>query len=241
MGGFAIGSAAMVALALFGGYCTRADIKIKDVSILEPMTFFGLLVGSMLPYWFSAMTMKSVGLAAMEMVETCKEQFASDYGKQVLAGEVTPTEEWYSECIAVATQSSLKEMVAPSALVMFSPLIMGIFFGKFALSGLQMALSASNTGGAWDNAKKYIEAGKYEEEGGTDKVFLEEMRKGTDAHTAAVIGDTVGDPLKDTSGPAINILMKLMAIIALVFAPFVAATRDGYGLIGCSLNKSCHA
>jgi inorganic pyrophosphatase len=248
--GFAIGSAAMVALALFGGYCTRADIKIKDVSILEPMTFFGLLVGSMLPYWFSAMTMKSVGLAAMEMVETCKKQFESEYGKKVLAGEVTPTEEWYAECIAVATQSSLKEMVAPSALVMFSPLIMGIFFGKFALSGLlvggivsgiQMALSASNTGGAWDNAKKYIEAGKYEEEGGTDEVFLKAMQKGTEAHTAAVIGDTVGDPLKDTSGPAINILMKLMAIIALVFAPFVAATRDGYGLIGCSLNKNCHA
>jgi len=222
------------------------------VSILEPMTFFGLLVGSMLPYWFSAMTMKSVGMAAQEMVETCQEQFRSEDGQAVLAGTKLPSEVpgWYSKCIAVATQSSLREMVAPSALVMFSPLVVGIFFGKFALSGLlvggivsgiQMALSASNTGGAWDNAKKYIEAGKYQKEGGTDKFLLESMVKGTQAHKAAVIGDTVGDPLKDTSGPAINILMKLMAIIALVFAPFVASTRDGYGFIGCSLNKNCDA
>merc|ERR1711959_101601 len=118
--GFAIGSAAMVALALFGGYCTRADIKIKDVSILEPMTFFGLLVDSMLPYWFSAMTMKSVGMAAQEMVETCQEQFRSEDGQAVLSGTKLPSEVpgWYSKCIAVATQSSLREMVAPSALVM---------------------------------------------------------------------------------------------------------------------------
>lgn len=173
---------------------------------------------------------------------------------------------------------------------MLSPLLMGIFFGKFALSGLlvggivsgiQMALSASNTGGAWDNAKKYIEANKYHrnllaqagvtdeeeiqailnpsegkvpsaasanwqktlEDKGilADKALLEKMVKGTDAHTAAVVGDTVGDPLKDTSGPAINILMKLMAIIALVFAPFIAATKDGYGLIGCAINHKCTA
>jgi len=126
-------------------------------------------------------------------------------------------------------------MLAPGALVMLSPLLMGIFFGKFALSGLlvgavvsgvQMALSSSNTGGAWDNAKKLIE---------------QNNQKGTDQHEAAVVGDTVGDPLKDTSGPAINILMKLMAIISLVFAPFIASTRDGYGLIGCSLNKACTA
>merc|ERR1711871_1653429 len=250
--GFAIGSAAMVALALFGGYCTRADIKIAQVSVLEPMTFFGLLVGSMLPYWFSAMTMKSVGKAAEKMVKTCQEQFATEIGKKILADEAKPDEygennKWYAECIAVATQQSLREMVAPSALVMFSPLVMGILFGKFALSGLlvggivsgiQMALSASNTGGAWDNAKKYIEADKYE---GTDEELKKDMQKGSNAHKAAVIGDTVGDPLKDTSGPAINVLMKLMAIIALVFAPFVASTRDGYGFIGCSLNKNCNA
>merc|ERR1719421_2426337 len=194
------------------------------------------------------------------MVQTCQKQFETEIGAKILKGEAQPHEytsdeypgenAWYAECIEVATQSSLREMVAPSALVMFSPLVVGIFFGKFALSGLlvggivsgiQMALSASNTGGAWDNAKKYIEAGKYKKEGGTDKFLLESMEKGTHAHKAAVIGDTVGDPPKDTSGPAINILMKLMAIIALVFAPFVASTRDGYGFFGCTLNKNCDA
>merc|ERR1711871_317246 len=300
--GFAIGSAAMVALALFGGYCTRADIKIEDVSVLEPMTFFGLLLGSMLPYWFSAMTMKSVGMAAEEMGEICRMQFGTEEGKRGLDGTMEPKDwrspesmgtkgmGWYELCIAKATESSLKEMGAPSALVMLSPLLMGIFFGKFALSGLlvggivsgiQMALSASHTGGAWDNAKKYIEANKYHrnllaragvtdeeeiqailnpsegkvpsaasanwqktlEDKGilADKALLEKMVKGTDAHTAAVVGDTAGDPLKDTSGPAINILMKLMAIIALVFAPFIAATKDGYGLLGCSLARDCTA
>merc|ERR1719198_1856823 len=134
--------------------------------------------------------MKSVGMAAQQMVETCRKQFKSPDGMEVLAGTKKPeeVEGWYSECIQVATASSLEEMVAPSALVMFSPLVVGIFFGKFALSGLlvggivsgiQMALSASNTGGAWDNAKKYIEAGKYKAEGGTDKFLLESMEKGT--------------------------------------------------------------
>jgi inorganic pyrophosphatase len=268
--GFAIGSAAMVALALFGGYCTRADIKLADVSVLEPMTFFGLLIGSMLPYWFSAMTMKSVGMAAEEMVETCKAQFDTEDGQRVLKGEKDFTPDmwrskdeatlgmgWYELCIARATDSSLKEMVAPSALVMLAPLVVGIFFGKFTLSGLlvggiisgiQMALSASNTGGAWDNAKKYIEAEKYMENlkaegrvGEADAGLLQAMMKHTDAHKASIVGDTVGDPLKDTSGPAINILMKLMAIIALVFAPFIASTMDGYGLLGCALNHKCTA
>jgi inorganic pyrophosphatase len=273
--GFAIGSAAMVALALFGGYCTRADIKIADVSVLEPMTFFGLLIGSMLPYWFSAMTMKSVGKAAEKMVETVEHQFLGigehkkwkEIGPKIFNGEMASEDipaDWYDACIEEATEASLREMIAPSALVMLTPLIMGIFFGKFALSGLliggvvsgvQMALSASNTGGAWDNAKKYIESRKWELEDSKDEDLRAELgvencqnlfesmckkdRHG--AHEASIIGDTVGDPLKDTSGPAINILMKLMAIIALVFAPFIAACRDGYGLIGCSLNKNCNA
>lgn len=256
--GFAIGSAAMVALALFGGYCVRADIKVKDVSVLEPMTFFGLLIGSMLPYAFSAMTMKSVGMAAKAMVEEVRllfQECANDkhaalflkddqtefYAKckeLELAPKITALpnfNDFYARPIDIATRASLSEMLAPGALVMLSPLLMGIFFGKFALSGLlvgavvsgvQMALSSSNTGGAWDNAKKLIE---------------QNNQKGTDQHEAAVVGDTVGDPLKDTSGPAINILMKLMAIISLVFAPFIASTRDGYGLIGCSLNKACTA
>jgi len=247
----------------------------------------------MLPYWFSAMTMKSVGIAAEEMVRQVKTQFSEPKGiellahfhameeyKEKIAADPTDTtivkpdkveipEDWYKKCITTATKSSLKEMIAPSALVMLTPLIVGIFFGKYALSGLliggitsgvQMALSASNTGGAWDNAKKYIEANKWNEEDSkdpsiialfrddasdemseTEKDLNASMHKGTEAHKAAVIGDTVGDPLKDTSGPAINILMKLMAIIALVFAPFIAACRDGYGLVGCSLNKNCNA
>merc|ERR1719163_111473 len=251
--GFAIGSAAMVALALFSGYCVRADIKNHDVSVLEPMTFFGLLIGSMMPYAFSAMTMKSVGLAAEGMVDKVREQFRSEVGKAILAGTLNPKDveaikelqkkhnddtccdkgDWYGPCIKVATDCSLREMIAPGALVMLSPLVMGILFGKYALSGLlvggitsgvQMAISASNTGGAWDNAKKQIE---------------QQGEKGTAKHMAAVVGDTVGDPLKDTSGPAVNILMKLMAIISLVIGPFVASTRGGYGLIGCSLNKAC--
>jgi Na+/H+-translocating membrane pyrophosphatase len=261
--GFAIGSAAMVALALFGGYCTRADIKLRDVSILNPMVFAGLLLGAMIPYWFSAMTMKSVGKAATAMMEECRVQFekerAGTWWKEVReAGLITeeelqnkfeivnsitsgetldnlPPDCWYTPCIKVATEESLREMIAPASLVMFSPLIMGIFFGKFALSGLlvgavvsgvQVALSASNTGGAWDNAKKFVE--------GLGK-------KKSPWHEAVVVGDTVGDPLKDTSGPAVNIVMKLMAIIALVCAPFIASTRDGYGLIGCSISKDCHA
>merc|ERR1711871_301201 len=193
----------------------------------------------------------------MGMVQTCRTQFATDEGKEILAGTRTPGKEWYKKCIEEATQASLSEMGPPSALVMLSPLIIGIFFGKFALSGLlvggivsgvQMALSASNTGGAWDNAKKYIEARKYHApteakhpDPEVHQKLCEEMGKGTKAHQAAVVGDTVGDPLKDTSGPAINILMKLMAIIALVFAPFIAATKDGYGLIGCAINHKCTA
>jgi len=248
--GFAIGSAAMVALALFGGYCTRADIKIADVSVLEPMTFFGLLVGSMLPYAFSALTIKAVGEAAKDMVNQCKLQFndTDTYsGPQILAGEKKPDAKWYEDCTGIATKKSLEEMKLPGALVMLSPLVMGIFFGKFALSGLlvggivsgvQMALSASNSGGAWDNAKKFITSAKYD---GPDQHLKAELQKGTKSYQASIVGDTVGDPLKDTSGPAINILMKLMAIVALVFAPFVASTRDGFGLLGCSLNKNCSA
>jgi len=261
--GFAIGSAAMVALALFGGYCTRADIKLRDVSILNPMMFAGLLLGAMIPYWFSAMTMKSVGKAATAMMEECRTQFDKeragtwwnearekgviteeefqnkfDIVNSITSGEpieILPPDAWYTPCIKVATEESLREMIAPAALIMLSPLIMGIFFGKFALSGLlvgavvsgvQVAISASNTGGAWDNAKKFVE--------GLGK-------KKSPWHEAVVVGDTVGDPLKDTSGPAVNIVMKLMAIIALVCAPFIASTRDGYGLIGCSISRECDA
>jgi H+-translocating diphosphatase len=209
--GFAIGSAALVSLALFGAFVSRAGLGYQGINILDSFTFFGLLIGAMLPYVFSAMTMKSVGKAAQEMVEEVRRQFRENPG--IMQGNVKPD---YKRCVEISTQASLKEMILPGILVIFTPIVFGFLFGIKALSGLltgslisgvQMAISSSNTGGAWDNAKKYIEKGNY---GG----------KGSAAHSAAVTGDTVGDPLKDTSGPALNILMKLMAIISLVFADF---------------------
>ena len=165
----------------------------------------------MLPYWFSAMTMKSVGIAAQEMVVEVRRQFRDIPG--IMEGTGKPD---YAACVEISTKASLREMVAPGVLVISTPLVTGYVFGVHALAGVlagnlfssvQMAISSSNTGGAWDNAKKYIESGVL---GG----------KGSEAHKAAVIGDTVGDPLKDTSGPALNILMKLCAIISLVFSDF---------------------
>ncbi|KAF3664942.1 Pyrophosphate-energized vacuolar membrane proton pump 1 [Capsicum annuum] len=215
--GFAIGSAALVSLALFGAYVSRAGIKTVDV--LAPKVFIGLIVGAMLPYWFSAMTMKSVGSAALKMVEEVRRQFNTIPG--LMEGTAKPD---YATCVKISTDASLKEMIPPGALVMLTPLIAGTFFGVETLAGLlagslvsgvQVAISASNTGGAWDNAKKYIEAGATEHARTLGP-------KGSDAHKAAVIGDTVGDPLKDTSGPSLNILIKLMAVESLVFAPFFA-------------------
>ncbi|KAI5658581.1 hypothetical protein M9H77_27374 [Catharanthus roseus] len=216
--GFAIGSAALVSLALFGAYVSRAGIKTVD--IMTSKVFIGLIVGAMLPYWFSAMTMKSVGSAALKMVEEVRRQFNTMPG--LMEGTTKPD---YARCVQISTDASLKEMIPPGALVMLAPLVTGTFFGVETLAGLlagslvsgvQVAISASNTGGAWDNAKKYIEAGASEHARGLGP-------KGSDAHKAAVIGDTVGDPLKDTSGPSLNILIKLMAVESLVFAPFFAA------------------
>lgn len=226
--GFAIGSAALVSLALFGAYVVRAKIDLTHSSLLEPKVFAGLLFGAMLPYWFSAMTMKSVGKAALAMVEEVRRQFNTIAG--LMEGTAKPD---YKRCVEISTASSLSEMIPPGALVMLSPLIVGALFGTQALagmltgslvSGVQLAISMSNTGGAWDNAKKYIEAGatpKARELGG----------KGSDCHKAAVIGDTVGDPLKDTSGPSLNILVKLMAVESLVFAPFFYNINNGEGLV----------
>ncbi|XP_057963358.1 pyrophosphate-energized vacuolar membrane proton pump-like [Malania oleifera] len=216
--GFAIGSAALVSLALFGAYVSRAGIQTVDV--LTPKVFIGLIVGAMLPYWFSAMTMKSVGSAALKMVEEVRRQFNSIPG--LMEGLAKPD---YANCVKISTDASLKEMIPPGALVILTPLIAGTLFGVETLagvlagslvSGVQVAISASNTGGAWDNAKKYIEAGASEHARGLGP-------KGSDCHKAAVIGDTIGDPLKDTSGPSLNILIKLMAVESLVFAPFFAA------------------
>lgn len=208
--GFAIASAALVSLALFGAFVTTSGMTTVD--ILQPFQFAGLLVGAMLPYWFSAMTMKSVGKAALDMVIEVRDQIRRE--PKILEGTVAPD---YQRCITIATDAAVRQMMPPGALVMFTPIVVGYLFGPRALagvlagalvSGVQMAISASNTGGAWDNAKKFIEAGG-----------IEGQRKGGDVHKAAVIGDTVGDPLKDTSGPSLNILIKLMAIISLVFAP----------------------
>jgi len=191
----------------------------------------------MLPYWFSAMTMKSVGMAALAMVNEVRRQVRESPG--ILTGEVTPD---YDSCITISTDASLKEMIPPGALVMITPILTGFLFGSEALAGLlvgalisgvQMAISSSNTGGAWDNAKKYIEGDN----------LGEGMGKNSDVHAAAVIGDTVGDPLKDTSGPALNILIKLMAIISVVFSPALVTVcgtpgDEGYGgLIVQLINK----
>jgi len=216
--GFAIGSAALVSLALFGAYTVRAGVN--DVNILDPWVFTGLLFGAMMPYAFAAWTMKSVGEAANDMVKECMEQFP-----KIINGEMEPD---YQRCILISTEASLREMLAPGALVILSPLVTGFGFGKNATAGLlsgamvssvQLAISMSNTGGAWDNSKKYIEAG------GLGPNFM----KGSAAHKNAVTGDTVGDPLKDTSGPALNIVMKLTAIISLVFGSAIAEYSNEAG------------
>jgi len=232
--GFAIGSAALVSLALYGAFVVRLGIS-TGVNILEPLTFAFLLLGAMLPYWFSAMTMKSVGEAAGEMVVEVKKQFREN--PALFEGKADPASvaAGRKRCIDISTKASLREMVAPSALVMLAPLLAGTFFGVYAVfglltgglvSGVQLAISMSNTGGAWDNAKKFIEQKLSPDP--------ELQGKGTEVHKAAVVGDTVGDPLKDTSGPALNILMKLMAILSLVFAEYFLAINEGRGLFNIS-------
>jgi len=195
---------------------------VKEVDILDPWVFTGLLFGAMMPYAFAAWTMKSVGKAANDMVKECLEQFPKIMDKE------NPVPPDYEKCIRISTEASLREMLAPGALVIFSPLVAGLGFGKNCCAGLlsgalvssvQLAISMSNSGGAWDNAKKYISAG------GLGKEF----QKGSDAHKNSVTGDTVGDPLKDTSGPALNIVMKLTAIISLVFGSAIASYSNAEG------------
>ena len=228
--GFAIGSACLVGLALFGAFVTRSGLAETDVSLVSPLIFASLIFGAMIPYWFSAMTMKSVGQAANEMVKEVARQFREIPG--LLEGTPGHAPPDHARCIAISTDASLREMVPPAILVMTTPLAFGIFLGVDAVAGMlagaivssiQMAISSSNTGGAWDNAKKYVEKGQVMVDGVV-------QRKGSDIHKAAVVGDTVGDPLKDTSGPALNIVMKLMAILALVFADFFKSINSGRGL-----------
>jgi len=222
--GFAIGSAALVALALFGAFKTRAHIIHVDVA--EPWTFSGLLIGALLPYWFSAMTMKSVGEAAEDMVNECMRQFPD-----IVSGKKAPD---YENCIQISTEASLKEMILPGLLVILSPLVTGLVFGKNCVAGLlcgslvsgvQLAISMSNSGGAWDNSKKFIKGGGLWEEMEISK----DSKQWHDAHKNAVTGDTVGDPLKDTSGPSLNILIKLSAITSLVFASVIDHTSGPTG------------
>ena len=214
--GFAIGSACLVALALFGAFVTRTGTT--AVNILQPLQFSGLLVGAMVPYAFSALTMAAVGEAANDMIHEIKRQFESEHHRN--GGKPD-----YDKCIAISTKASLQKMIAPGILVIGTPFLVGVLFGHEAVSGLlagiivsgvQIAISFSNTGGAWDNAKKYIETETNYSKVNKDYRF----HKGTEEHKAAVTGDTVGDPLKDTSGPSINILIKLSAITSLVFGTF---------------------
>ena len=208
--GFAIGSAALTALALFVSYAQAVGLDLTGINILDSNVTIGLLVGGMLPFLFSAMTMESVSKAAYSMIEEVRRQFRTIPG--IMEGTGKPD---YASCVAISTTSALKEMLIPGLMAVLAPLAVGILLGTAALGGLLagslvtgvlMAIFMSNSGGAWDNAKKYIEEGNH---GG----------KGSEAHKAAVVGDTVGDPFKDTSGPSINILIKLMTIVSLVFAP----------------------
>jgi len=212
--GFAIGAAILTSLALFAAFITAASNLTGEpisMSLLDPLVYTSLFIGAVLPFLFSAMTMKSVGKAAFDMIEEVRRQFKEIPG--IMEGTGEPD---YAQCVAISTQAALREMIAPGILIMGTPLLAGFLFGVEAVAGILagslvtggvLAIASSNSGGAWDNAKKYIEAGNL---GG----------KGSEEHTAAVVGDTVGDPLKDTSGPSLNILIKLSAILSLVFAPF---------------------
>jgi K(+)-stimulated pyrophosphate-energized sodium pump len=236
--GFAIASAALTALALFAAFMKTANITAIDVS--QPDIMAGLLIGGMLPFVFSALAMNAVGRAAMAMIEEVRRQFRdipqlkaalevmrkydSDISKASVADRKIFDEADgmadYQKCVAISTDASIKEMVLPGVMAIAVPVAIGFVGGAQMLGGLLagvttagvlMAIFQSNAGGAWDNAKKMIES---------------EGRKGTDAHKAAVVGDTVGDPFKDTSGPSLNILLKLMSVVALVIAPSIAITSD---------------
>ena len=250
--GFAIGSAALTALALLASYLEqiRASLGLAgvetlpgstvpvagmsledfttwyDVTLLNPSVLIGIFAGAMTVFFFSAMTMEAVGRAAGEMVEEVRRQFRESPG--ILEGKEKPD---YALCVAISTAGAQREMVAPSILAIAVPVIVGVLFGVAGVlgllaggltSGFVMAVMMSNSGGAWDNAKKHIEKGEF---GG----------KGSDAHKATVVGDTVGDPFKDTTGPSLNILIKLMSMVSIVFAGLIVALGNGVGLLGLLL------
>jgi K(+)-stimulated pyrophosphate-energized sodium pump len=203
--GFAIGSALLAALGVFAAYAEKANIPV--LNLLDPLVLVGVFVGSVIPFLITSMTMRSVGDAALAMVMEVRRQFKEIPG--LMEGTAEPD---YERCVAISTRAALREMILPGIITVSTPIAMYYIFDKIALGGLlvgatvtgvALALMMANGGGAWDNAKKYIEAGAH---GG----------KGSNAHKAAVVGDTVGDPFKDTSGPALNILIKLMSMVALL-------------------------
>jgi K(+)-stimulated pyrophosphate-energized sodium pump len=227
--GFAIGSAAMTALALFAAFLQQAGISSIDVS--KPVVMGGLFIGGMLPFLFSSLAMNAVGQAAMEMIEEVRRQFREIPG--LLEGTAKPDT---ARCVDISTAAALKRMILPGALAIITPVLVG-FGGNILtddagrgmgpealggllagtlISGVLLAIFMSNAGGAWDNAKKSFEGGGYKMKDGSVH------EKGSDAHTAAVVGDTVGDPFKDTAGPSLNILVKLMSVVALVIAPLIS-------------------
>ena len=218
--GFAIGSAALTALALFSAYASAVGLTEVGISIIDPIVVIGLFIGGMLPFLVAAMTMTAVGRSAAAMVEEVRRQFREIPG--IMDGTGKPDS---ARCVDISTRAALREMVLPGITAITAPVLVGAFIGVEALGGLLagatvtgvlMALFMANAGGAWDNAKKYIEGGAH---GG----------KGSDAHKAAVVGDTVGDPFKDTSGPSLNILIKLMSVVSLVLAPWLVRLHEGGG------------
>jgi K(+)-stimulated pyrophosphate-energized sodium pump len=249
--GFAIGSAALTSLALLAAYLEEvrlvltelrgvesltvagnvvavAEMTMQDfmtyfnVNLLNPAVLIGLFIGAATAFYFSAMTMRAVGRAAGGMVEEVRRQFRED--PAILTGESKPD---YARCVDISTASAQREMVAPALVAIAVPVLVGVLFGVAGVLGLlagglaagfALAIMMANAGGAWDNAKKYIEEGHH---GG----------KGSQAHKAAVVGDTVGDPFKDTSGPSLNILIKLMSMVSVVFAGLVVAIGSGQGLL----------
>jgi K(+)-stimulated pyrophosphate-energized sodium pump len=217
--GFAIGSAAMTALALFAAFTQTAGIS--GINLSEPRVMVGVFIGGMLPYLFSSMAMNAVGEAAMEMIEEVRRQFREIDG--LLEGKVPPDT---ARCVDISTKASLRRMIAPGLMAIITPVVIGFGLGRESLggllagvtvSGVLLALFMSNAGGAWDNAKKSFEGGGFKMSDG------EVHEKGSEAHKAAVVGDTVGDPFKDTAGPSLNILVKLMSVVALVIAPLLKA------------------
>ncbi len=209
--GFAIGSAALTALALFSAYSSKVGLQATGINLVDPLVVIGLFIGGILPFFVSALTMTAVGRAAAGMVAEVRRQFREIPG--IMEGTTKPDS---ARCVDISTRAALREMVLPGVTAILAPVVVGYFLGVEALGGLLagatvtgvlMALFMANAGGAWDNAKKYIEGGAH---GG----------KGSDSHKASVVGDTVGDPFKDTSGPSLNILIKLMSVVSLVLAPW---------------------